>query len=104
MLEGHVRLRLETDTSPEDVGHGSTLLGESVDDRSARGSQGGLEHVAQDAEHTVEVLVVDGGGAIGRHGLPLDAGHHLSKDHKINDERRRQEGILADVEKTVQYV
>ena len=50
VLKGHVRLRLKTNAGTEDVGQGSTLLGESVDNGSARRSQRGLEHVAEDTE------------------------------------------------------
>lgn len=96
MLERHVRLRLETNAGAEDVGQGSALLGQSVDDGRARRGHGGLEHVAKDAEDAVEVLVV---GAVG---LPLDARHHLGKDHEVDDEGRSEEGVLADVEKAVE--
>lgn len=95
MLESHVRLGLKTDAGTKDVGQGSALLGESVDNGGARGSHGSLEHVAEDAENAVEVLVL----AVAR-GLPLDTGHHLGNQDEINDERRSQERILADVEQT----
>lgn len=97
MLEGHVRLRLETNTGTEDVGQGRALLGKRVDNGSTGRSQRSLEHVAEDAEDAVEVLVVTLGGGV----LPLDTGHHLSKEDKINDERRRKQRVLADVEQPV---
>jgi len=42
VLEGHVILGLQTNTRTEDVRQGSTLLGESVDDRSASGGERSL--------------------------------------------------------------
>ena len=98
MLEGHVRLGLEADAGAEDVGQGGALLGEGVDDGGAGGREGRLEHVAQDAEDAVEVLVLGRGGAVGRGRLPLDARHHLGDDDEVDDEGRGQEGIFADVE------
>lgn len=80
MLKRHVRLRLKTNAGAEDVGQSSALLGQSVDDGRARRRHGRLEHVAEHAEHAVEVLVVS---AVG---LPLDAGHHLSDDDEIDDQ------------------
>lgn len=94
MLERHVRLRFETDTGAEDVGQGSALLGQGVDDGRAGWRQRRLEHVAQDAEDAVEVLEV---GAVG---LPLDARHHLGEDDEVDDEGGGEEGVLADVEET----
>lgn len=95
MLERHVRLRLETNAGAEDVGQGSALLGQGIDDGGARRGHRSLEHVAQNAEDAVEVLVV---GAVG---LPLDARHHLGENDEIDDEGRREKRILADVEKAV---
>lgn len=92
VLESHVGLGLKTDAGTENVGQSSALLGKGVDNRGARRSQGGLEHVAEDAENAVEVLKV----TFGR--LPLDARHHLGKDDEINDEGRGQERVLANVE------
>lgn len=42
VLERHVVLGLETDTSTEDVGQSSALLCQSIDDRSARRREGSL--------------------------------------------------------------
>lgn len=100
MLESHVRLRLKTNACAEDIGQSSTLLGQCVDDRGAGRSQGGLQHVAEDAEDAVEVLVA----ALRAGVFPLNASHHLSNDDKVNDERRGQQRVLADVEQTVQNV
>lgn len=95
MLKGHVRLGLKTDASTENVGQGGALLGESVDHGGAWGSQRSLEHVAEDAEDAVEVLVL----AVIR-GFPLDTRHHLGNNDEVNDEGRSQERVLADVEQT----
>jgi len=46
VLKGHVRLRLKTNTGTEDVGQGSALLRQCVDDRSAWRGQGSLEKLA----------------------------------------------------------
>jgi hypothetical protein len=46
VLQSHVVLRLETKESTENVGESSTLLGESVDDRSASWSEGCLTMLA----------------------------------------------------------
>jgi hypothetical protein len=101
VLKGHVRLGLETNAGTEDVGQGSALLGKGVDDGSAGRGQRSLEHVAEDAEHAVEVLELGGLGTVRGGSLPLDAGHHLSNDDEVNDERRRKERVLANVEQTV---
>lgn len=58
VLQSHLRVRLETNTGPEDVGQSRALLGESIDHRGAGGSQRSLEHVAEDTENTVESLVL----------------------------------------------
>jgi hypothetical protein len=51
-----------------------------------------LEHVTQNTQHAVEtsILLVSL--------FPLNASHHLSYEDKINNERRSQERVLADVE------
>jgi hypothetical protein len=67
----------------------------------ARGSQRSLEHVAKDTEDAVEVLEFSSLVAVVRSSLPLDTSHHLSNHHKINDQGRGKERILADVEQTV---
>lgn len=95
MLQGHVRLGLEADASAEDVGQGTPLLGQGVNDGCSGRGHRGLEHVAEDAQDAVEALVVLGGG-----GLPLDAGHHLGDEDKVDDQRGGEEGVLADVEDT----
>lgn len=93
VLQGHVRLGLEADARAEDVGQGGALLGQGVDDWGAGRRQRCLEHVAQDAEDAMEALV-----AVVTLTLPLDARHHLCDEHEVDDERRGEEGILADVE------
>lgn len=85
MLESHIVLGLKANTGTEDVGQGTTLFGESIDDWSSRRSQRSLQHVAEDAQDTVEVLVILSCSAIGG-GLPGDASHHLCKNDKIDDE------------------
>jgi hypothetical protein len=100
VLQSHIALRLKTDTSTEDVGESTSLLGKSIDDRSSRRSQWGLEHVAENAEHAVEVLELLGGDAIVRSSFPLDTGHHLSDQDKVNDQWRSKKRVLADIEET----
>lgn len=101
VLQSHVRFRLKTNASTEDVGQGSTLLGKSIDDGSTGRSQRSLEHVAENTQNAVEVLVLGGSSTVRGGSLPLDARHHLSNDDQINDQRRGQERVLANVEETV---
>ena len=98
MLKGHVRLGLETDAGAEDVGKGGTLLGKGVDNGSAGGSEGSLEHVGEDAQDAVEVLEVLLGSGASLGSLPLDAGHHLGDDDEIDDQGGGEQRILAHVE------
>lgn len=65
MLESHVVLGLEADTSTENVDKSTALLGESVDDWSTRWGQWSLEHEAEDGKNGVEVLEVLGASTIG---------------------------------------
>jgi hypothetical protein len=92
VLKSHVRLRLETNAGTEDVGQGTTLLSEGVDNRGSVRHERGLEHVRQDAENRVEALV------LATLGLPGDAGHELGDEDEIDDERGGEEGVLAHVE------
>ena len=94
MLKSHVRLRLQTNTGTEDVDQSRALLAQGVDNGSTRRSQRSLQHVAQNAEHAVETLVL---GTLGV-GLPVDTSHHLSQNNQIDDQRRSQQRVLADVE------
>jgi len=98
VLERHIRLGVQTNAGTEDVGDGSTLFGQGVNDRGTGRRQRCLEHVAEDAQHAVEALVLV------RAGLPLDARHHLGDEDEIDDERGGQEGVLADVEDPVHQV
>lgn len=100
MLQGHITLWLETNTSTEDVGQGTSLLSKSIDDGCSWRSQGGLEHVAEDAKNTMEVLEVLSGSPIGGCGLPLNASHHLSDENKIDDQWGCKKRILANIEET----
>jgi hypothetical protein len=79
VLKGHVVLGLETDAGAEDVGESRTLLSESVDDGSARRRERSLEHVAENAEHAVEVVEL-GVTTLRTVCLPLDTGHHLGDE------------------------
>lgn len=96
MLEGHVRLNIETNAGTEDVGKGGSLLGQGIDDWGSRWGQWGLEHVGEDGQDWVELLVLLGGSGTSM-SLPGDTGHHLSNNGQIQDERRGKEGVLADV-------
>jgi len=69
---------------------------------AAGGCQRGFEHVAEDAQHALEALEVLGGHAIRGGSLPLDAGHHLSDQNQVDDQRRGEEGVLADVEDPIE--
>lgn len=93
VLQGHVRLGLETDARAEDVGQGGALLCQGVDDWGTGRRERCLEHVAKDAENAVEALVARVALA-----LPLDARHHLRDKHEVDDQGRGQQGVLADVE------
>lgn len=57
-----------------------------------------FQHVTQDAEYAVETLVVFGIGLITTGHLPLNTSHHLGNNHQIDDQRRRQKGIFANIE------
>lgn len=101
VLQGHFRLRLEANTSTEDVGQCRTLFSQSVHNRGARRSQGSLEHVAEDAEDAVELLELSSLVAVIGDSLPLDTGHHLSHHHEVNNQGRGQERVLADIEQSI---
>ena len=101
VLQSHIVLRLETDAGTEDVGESTSLLSKSVDDRSSRRGQWSFEHVAEDAEHAMEVLEILGGSTVVGGSLPLDASHHLSNENEIYDQWGCKKGVLADIEKTV---
>jgi hypothetical protein len=88
VLQSHVVLRFKSNTSTEDVSQSTTLLSKSVDNRSSWWSQWSLEHVAENAENTVEALEVLGGDTIAGVCLPLNTGHHLGNDNKIDDQWR----------------
>lgn len=87
VLECHVILWLKPDAGAEDVRQCSALLVERIDDRRTRWCERSLQHVAQNAENSMEprplsirtVFTVS---------TPLNAGHHLSDDHKVDDQRR----------------
>lgn len=56
-----------------------------------------LQHVAENAEHTVEALVVLRVSFICV-SLPRNPSHHFGKDDKINDQWRSKQRVLAHVE------
>lgn len=101
VLQSHFRLGLQANASAEDVGQCRTLLSQGVHNGSARRSQRSLEHVAEDAEDAVELLELSSLVAVIGSSLPLDTSHHLSNHHKVNDQGRGQERVLADVEQTM---
>jgi hypothetical protein len=98
VLQSHVRLGLKTNTGTENVGQSSTLLGQSIDDRSARWSQGRLEHEAEDAENAVEVAKILLLGLASLVGAPLDTGHHLGDEDQVDNEWRGKQRVFADIE------
>lgn len=57
VLQRHIRFGLQANTGAKDVGEGTTLLGQGIDNRRTGGRKGSLEHVAQDGENAVERLV-----------------------------------------------
>lgn len=59
-----------------------------------------FQHITQNAEHTMKALVVLGVAPVITRNFPRNTSHHLGNDHQINDQRRRQEGVFADVEQT----
>src|ERR1700677_5007203 len=87
VLQSHVRLRLKANTCSEDVGESTALLGESIDDRGPGRSQWCLQHVAEDAENTVETLIILV-ACFSAASLPLNASHHLSQNHQVDDQGR----------------
>lgn len=98
MLQGHVILWLETNTGTEDVGQSTSLLSKGVDHWRSRRSQRSFEHVAENAENTVEVLEVLGSNTVGGLSLPLDTRHHLRNENEIDNQWGSKKRVLADVE------
>jgi hypothetical protein len=99
VLKSHVVLWLKANTGTEDVGQSASLLSKSVDDWCSRRGQGSLKHVAENAEHAMEVLEVLGSGTIVGMRLPLDTSHHLGDENKINNQWGSKQRVLADIEK-----
>lgn len=101
VFKRHVGFGLETDAGTEDVGESTTLLGKGVDNWGASWDERSLrtklldmdvmkgeatvrtylEHVAQNAEHAMEALVIT---SLFR--LPLNASHHLGHKDEIDDQ------------------
>lgn len=101
VFKRHVGLGLKTDAGTEDVGESTTLLGKGVDNRGASWDERSLsrkllemgitkgkttvktylEHIAQNAEHAMETLVIT---SLFR--LPLNSSHHLGHKDEINDQ------------------
>lgn len=100
VLQSHVVLGLETNTSTEDINQGTSLLSKSIDDRCSWWGQGSLEHEAENAKHAVEVLEILGGDAISGCSLPLDTSHHLGDQDQVNDQWRSKKRVLANIEET----
>ena len=98
MLQRHLRLRLQANTGTENIDQSRALLSQSIDYRSPRWGERGLEHIAKHAENTVEAFVTAGSGSV--ISLPADASHQFGQDDQIDDQGRCQEGILANVEQT----
>jgi hypothetical protein len=84
MLKLHVRLGRQADASAHNVLQGRSLLCQSVHNRCSIGDQRRFEHVAQQGENRMEVLVV-------RVLLPfvLDSSEEFRNQNEINDQRRR---------------
>jgi hypothetical protein len=98
MLKCHVGLWLQTNTGAEDISKSSALLGQGIDDWSARWRKRSLchckpylqtamilvstnlEHVAKNTKHAVESFVLGGISS-----LPLDTCHHFGNDHEIDN-------------------
>lgn len=96
VLKGHVGLNIQTNASAEDVGKSSSLFSKCVDNWGSRWGQRGLEHVGEDGQHWVELLVLLGGSGA-RVSLPGDAGHHFGNDGQVQNEWRSKERVLANV-------
>lgn len=101
VLKGHFGLGLEANAGAEDIGQSRTLLSQSIHNGGSRRSKRSLEHVAQDAQDTVEVLELGGFVTVVGSSLPLNTGHHLSHHDEVNNQRRGQKRVLADVEQPV---
>jgi len=101
VLKSHVGLWLKANAGTEDVGQGTALLSESVDNWSALWDKRSLKHVGEDAQNGVESLVVLGGGTVIRVRLPGDTGHQLGDQNQIDDQWRGKERVLADIEEAV---
>jgi len=56
-----------------------------------------LQHVTQDTEDTMKALVILGRNTVRSVRLPGDACHELGDKGEIDNERARQEGILANI-------
>ena len=97
MLQGHLGLWVETNASTEDVDESSTLLSQSVDNRSTWWRERSLEHVAEHTEDAVEASEVLA-GSLSVASLPLDASEHLGDQDEVDDQWRCKQGVLANIE------
>jgi len=92
VLESHVVVRRQTNTSAENVVDASTLLEQRVDDGCVGGHQRSLQQVRQNAQDGVEVLEI-------RHavGLVCNSLHEVCQDSQIVDNWRSQKRVFTCV-------
>lgn len=90
VFESHGGFRRQADTGTEDVGQRRSLLRQRIHHRSSGWRQWRLQHVAENAQDTVKVLIRRC-GPVTVLGLPLYSCHHFGNQDEIDDERRGKE-------------
>ena len=89
-LEQKVAAPLNADAGLEERLERVALAVEAVDDVGAGLDERRLEHVRQEREHRVQRRELARGGRI----AVLDAREQLREDRQVEDERRREQGVL----------
>ena len=89
-LEQEVAAALEADAGLEECFERVALAVEAVDDVGAGLDERRLEHVRQEREHRVQRRELARGGRV----AVLDAREQLREDRQVEDERRREKGVL----------
>lgn len=97
VLKRHIALRLQPNTSAEDIRERAALLRKRIHNGRSGRRQRGLKHVAQNTQHRMEALER---GLRLLVQLPLHTRHHLRHKDQINDQRRREQRVLTHIEQT----